>query len=277
MQFRPCIDIHNGKVKQIVGSSLQDQGDRACENFVSDYSAADYARLYQRDHLAGGHIILLNSRDSDYFEQTRQEAMAALAAYPGGLQVGGGITANHAEEYLKAGASHVIVTSYIFKQGKIREERLRNLAAAVGREHLVIDLSCRKKGDRYYVAMDRWQTLTEEAVEEGLLNRLSDYCDEFLIHAADVEGRQAGPAEDLLELLAGWTRIPVTYAGGIHRYEDIEDIGRIGQGRIDFTVGSALDLFGGEMSYEKVRAYSHSGPLSMQSDAKGTEVQEFGR
>ena len=260
MRFRPCIDIHNGKVKQIVGSSLQDQGDRACENYVSDRSAADYARLYQRDHLMGGHIILLNARDSDYFEQTRQEALAALAAYPGGLQIGGGITADNAGVYLDAGASHVIVTSYVFERGQVNYDRLRDLVETVGREHLVLDLSCRKRKGRYYVTTDRWQTLTEEPVEEKLLNHLADYCDEFLIHAADVEGMQTGPAEDLLKLLAGWKGIPVTYAGGIHSYGDIENIGRIGQGWVDFTVGSALDLFGGKLSYERVREYRMPSP-----------------
>ena len=105
MEFRPCIDIHNGKVKQIVGGSLKDLGDRAQENFVSEQDAAFYAKLYQKNSLKGGHIILLNASDSPYYEATKEQALSGLRVYPGGLQVGGGITAENAAEYLAAGAS----------------------------------------------------------------------------------------------------------------------------------------------------------------------------
>ena len=111
MEFRPCIDIHNGKVKQIVGSSLMDNGDKARENFVSARDAVFFAKLYQRDRLKGGHVILLNPASSSYYEETKRQAIEALRAYPGGLQVGGGICPENAEEFLRAGASHVIVTS----------------------------------------------------------------------------------------------------------------------------------------------------------------------
>lgn len=261
MRFRPCIDIHNGKVKQIIGSSLRDQGSRASENFVSARSAADYARRYREDRLTGGHVILLNARGSAHYEETREAALAALAAYPGGLQVGGGISPENAETYLRAGASHLIVTSYVFSGGRISHDRLQAMLEAVGREWLVLDLSCRKRQGRYYVAADRWQTITDEPVDAGLLDYLSAYCDEFLVHAADVEGMQAGIAEDLLELLAGWGKIPITYAGGIHSYQDVDLIRQKGRGRVDFTVGSALDLFGGNLSYEKIRQYGAGGSL----------------
>ena len=185
MEFRPCIDIHNGKVKQIVGGSLKDSGDQAQENFVSEQDAAFYAALYQKNKLKGGHIILLNSYDSPYYEETRKQALAALQAYPGGLQVGGGITPENAGDYLNAGASHVIVTSYVFREGRIDYDRLERLVYAVGRERLVLDVSCKRVGEKYLVVTDRWQKLTEEIVNEALLEKLSAYCGEFLIHAVE--------------------------------------------------------------------------------------------
>ena len=191
MEFRPCIDIHNGKVKQIVGGSLKDTGNFAEENFVSKQDAAFYANMYKEAGIHGGHIILLNAKDSEYYAATKEQALKALSAYPGGLQIGGGITAENAEEFLVAGASHVIVTSYVFMDGRIDYDRLKQLVAAVGKEHLVLDLSCRKRNDDYYIVTDRWQKFTEEKVTLSLLNRLKDSCDEFLIHAVDVEGRQA--------------------------------------------------------------------------------------
>ena len=201
MQFRPCIDIHNGKVKQIVGSSLKDAGNQAEENFVSEQSAADFARLYQSDGITGGHIILLNAVDSEYYEATKEQALLALAAYSGGLQVGGGITAANAKEFLDAGASHVIVTSYVFRDGKIDYERLKELVNTVGKAHLVLDLSCRKRDGEYYIVPDRWQKFTEEKVTLSLLNRLEQYCDEFLIHAVDVEGKARGIETELVKML----------------------------------------------------------------------------
>jgi len=256
MEFRPCIDIHNGKVKQIVGGSLTDAGNQAKENFVATQDAAFYANLYKEAGLRGGHIILLNATDSEYYGATKEQALLALQAYPGGLQVGGGITPDNAKEYLEAGASHVIVTSYVFKDGKIHYDRLEQLVAAVGREHLVLDVSCKKIGENYKVVTDRWQKVTEEEVNVELLDRLACFCDEFLIHAVDVEGKGNGIEQELVELLGQWNRIPVTYAGGIHSYEDLEVIRKLGQGRLNFTIGSALDLFGGKLKWEDVKGFS---------------------
>ena len=192
MDFRPCIDIHNGKVKQIVGTSLKDKGNFAKENFVATQDGAFYANLYKSQGIKGGHIILLNSADSEYYEATKEQAMLALRTYPGGLQVGGGINADNAGEYIKEGASHVIVTSYVFKDGVINYENLEKLKNAVGKEHLVLDLSCRLKDGKYYIVTDRWQKYTDEVVDDRTLDTLMGYCDEFLIHAVDVEGKQSG-------------------------------------------------------------------------------------
>ncbi len=272
MEFRPCIDIHNGKVKQIVGKSLRDEGDFATENFVSERSAADFARLYREKGLRGGHVILLNARDSDHYEATKAQALEALFAYPGGLQIGGGITADNADEFIRAGASHVIVTSYVFSGGEIRFDRLQELKAKVGREHLVLDVSCRKMEDgHYYVVTDRWQKLTKERVTPEFLTRLSDYADEFLVHAVDVEGQANGIEKELVAMLGAWSPEKhaekaarnsdgcicpaVTYAGGVGSYSDLEELSRIGQGRVNVTIGSALDLFGGQLEFEKVIKY----------------------
>ena len=252
MQFRPCIDIHNGKVKQIVGTSLRDAGDQAAENFVSGQDAAFYAKLYQKDGLRGGHVILLNAADSPYYPDTKAQALKALHAYPGGLMAGGGITPENAGEFLEAGASHVIVTSYVFRDGRVDYGNLEELAEAVGRERLVLDLSCRKRDGCYYVVTDRWQRFTDEAVDEALLERLSAYADEFLVHAVDVEGKASGIEEELVKLLGSWGKIPITYAGGVGSFADLETLRLLGQGRLDVTIGSALDLFGGSMEYAKV-------------------------
>ena len=256
MEFRPCIDIHNGKVKEIVGGTLKDQGDMAAENFVSEQDAPFYAKLYQSYGIRGGHIILLNGKDSPHYEATKLQALAALQVYPGGMQVGGGITAENAHEFLRAGASHVIVTSYVFRDGKVDYERLEKLVQAVGKEHLVLDLSCRKKDGAYYIVTDRWQKFTEERVTVELLDRLYQYADEFLIHAVDVEGKASGIERELVELLGSWNRIPVTYAGGIGSFQNLEELAEWGQHHLNYTIGSALDLFGGTMKFEDVLAFS---------------------
>ena len=252
MQFRPCIDIHNGKVKQIVGGSLKDEGNQAQENFVSQQDAGFYADFYKKDGIRGGHIILLNSVDSEYYHATKEQALLALSAYPGGLQIGGGITAENAADFLAAGASHVIVTSYVFKDGKINYENLEKLFAVTGKEHLVLDLSCRKKDGDYYIVTDRWQKFTEEKVTLELLDKLEAYADEFLIHAVDVEGKASGIERELVELLGSWGKIPVTYAGGVGCFEHLEQLKEWGQGKLNVTIGSALDLFGGSMAYDDV-------------------------
>ena len=253
MEFRPCIDIHNGKVKQIVGGSLQDHKDQAKENFVAAKDASFYAELYKEYGLKNGHIILLNPVTSEYYEATKAQAMGALRAYPGGMQIGGGITAENAGVYLDAGASHVIVTSYVFREGKIDLERLRLLSERVGKKQLVLDLSCRKSADgAYYIVTDRWQKFTRVQVTEETLNRLAEYCDEYLIHAVDVEGKSAGIEAELVQLLGESSPIPATYAGGVHAMEDLELIRKLGGGSVHVTIGSALDLFGGYLKFEDV-------------------------
>lgn len=252
MKFRPCIDIHNGKVKQIVGGSLLDQGNQAKTNFTSELDAAFYADKYKKDGLTGGHIIMLNAKTSEYFEATQKQAFSALKAYSGGMQIGGGITAENANIFLEAGASHVIVTSYVFKDGKINWENLKRLNDVVGKEKIVLDLSCRKKGGNYYIVTDRWQKFTEVQLDEKILDLLSGYCDEFLIHGVDVEGKAGGIEEELVKMLGKWNKIPVTYAGGIGSMEQLLHFSEISGGKIDFTIGSALDLFGGNIPYENV-------------------------
>lgn len=252
MKFRPCIDIHNGKVKQIVGGSLKDEGNQAVTNFASEYDADFYAEMYKKDGLVGGHIILLNPTLSEYYEATKAQALKALIEYPNGLQIGGGITAENAKEYIEAGASHVIVTSYVFQDGEIYWDNLKKLVNAVGKEHVVLDLSCRKKEGKYHVVTDRWQTFTNVEVTPHLLDDLSEYCDEFLIHGVDVEGKSSGVELELVKLLADWNGIPITYAGGIGSLADLEEFKQACDGKLDFTIGSALDLFGGQIPYDIV-------------------------
>ncbi len=252
MRFRPCIDIHNGQVKQIVGGSLKDKGNQAATNFISEYEARHYAKMYKEDGLVGGHIILLNPVSSEYYEATRAQAIEALKAYPKGMQIGGGITCDNAMFYLEQGASHVVVTSYVFENGKVHWERLQALSNLVGKEHLVLDLSCRKKNNTYYIVTNRWQTFTEVAVTEEILEEFSKYCDEFLVHGVDVEGKASGVEEELVVLLAKWNKIPITYAGGIGSLKDLERFQEISCDHLDYTIGSALDLFGGTISYEQI-------------------------
>ncbi|MBR5595909.1 MAG: phosphoribosylformimino-5-aminoimidazole carboxamide ribotide isomerase [Lachnospiraceae bacterium] len=252
MKFRPCIDIHNGQVKQIVGGTLQDQGDQAKENFVAAQDASFFAKLYERYGLHGGHIILLNGKDSPYYEVTKAQAISALQAYPRGMQIGGGINDENAYEYLEKGADKVIVTSYVFKDGRVSYENLEKLVKAVGKENLVLDLSCRKKDGQYYIVTDRWQKYTDVILNEKTLNYFATYCDEFLVHAVDVEGKAAGIEVEVASLLGEWGKLAITYAGGIHTYEDLEELRKLGKGNIDFTIGSALDLFGGKLEFEKI-------------------------
>lgn len=252
MRFRPCIDIHNGKVKQIVGGSLLDQGNQAKENFVSEQDAVFYANLYKNSGLSGGHIILLNPESSEYYADTKKQALSALQAYPGGLQVGGGIRPDNASVFLDAGASHVIVTSYVFKNGEIHYENLNKMVDAVGRKRLVLDLSCRKKEGKYYIVTDRWQKFTNVAVTRDLLEKMTEYCDEFLIHAVDVEGKASGIEGELVDLLSEMEDFSITYAGGVGSFLDLEELKNRGRNKIDVTIGSALDIFGGNMSYLNV-------------------------
>ncbi len=245
MQFRPCIDLHNGKVKQIVGSSLSDADNSAEVNFESQKSAGHYAGLYRQDGLTGGHVIKLGPGNE-------QAAEDALSTWPEGLQIGGGVNADNARQFLDLGASHVIVTSYVFKDGKVHYENLDKLVAVTGRERLVLDLSCKEKDGQYYIVTDRWQTFTDTVINAETLNRLASYCDEFLVHAASVEGLMAGPDLKLVRQLAEGSPIPVTYAGGIATLEHIEAVREAGNNKIHITIGSALDIFGGRLPYRDV-------------------------
>ncbi len=305
MKFRPCIDIHNGKVKQIVGSSLSDgvSSDNALcearqdgkqtgnmtvrssarENFVSDNDGAFFGNMYREMNLPGGHIILLNPAGTEEYEADIEQARLALKAFSGGLMIGGGITAENAERFLDMGATHVIVTSYVFKNGRINMERLEKLRSAVGRDRLVLDLSCRKKirdveatddenkasvsktvdavisetekSDDYFIVTDRWQRFTDVPLNLETLDMFSEYSSEFLIHAVDVEGKAHGIETQVASLLGSWGKLPVTYAGGVSSFEDLEVLKKLGQNRLDVTIGSALDIFGGSMNFEEVVRY----------------------
>lgn len=237
--FRPCIDLHEGQVKQIVGGTLTDEAGGLRTNFVSDRPAEWYAELYRRDDLRGGHVIMLGPGNE-------LAARAALAAYPGGLQIGGGMNAGNARAWLEAGASHVIVTSWVFREGQVDWARLQQLVTAVGKERLVLDLSCRRRGEKYFVVTDRWQKFTALEIGPDALQSLAAACAEFLIHAVDVEGLCRGMDRILVERLGQWSPIPTTYAGGASSLADLEEVTRLGQGKVDLTIGSALDIFGGQ-------------------------------
>ena len=252
--FRPCIDLHEGKVKQIVGGTLSADPGRLQTNFVSERPASWYALLYHRDVLKGGHVIMLGSGNSE-------QARAALQAYPGGLQIGGGVNLDNAREWLDAGASHVIVTSWVFRGGQVDWERLDQLVEAIGKARLVLDLSCRRRGDDYFVVTDRWQKFTDLTISPANLEKLAAWCAEFLIHAVDVEGLCRGIDQQLVSCLGQWSPIPATYAGGATSLADLELVTRLGQGRIDLTIGSALDIFGGSgVRYEDAAAFNRQVP-----------------
>lgn len=235
-RFRPCIDLHHGQVKQIVGSTIDQQD--FTENFVSEKSSAWYANKFRDDELVGGHVIKLGPGNDE-------AALEALAQWPGGMQIGGGITIDNGQSWLEAGASHVIVTSWLFDGVTLDWERVRSLAKVIGSSRIVIDLSCRRVADGWRVATNRWQTLTEVELSIDIFERLAPYCSEFLIHAADVEGKCDGVDNDLVQLLSDFETRKVTYAGGVACMDDFLQIDDISNGKLDVTVGSALDLFGG--------------------------------
>lgn len=247
MKFRPCIDLHDGKVKQIVGETLNAE---IIENFVSKQDSAYYAELFKKDALTGGHVIMLGGGNEE-------AAVRALAAYPGGLQIGGGITADNAAYYLEKGASHIIVTSYIFKDGQLNEDHLAKIVAEVGKDRLVIDLSCKEKDGQWFVVTNQWKQFSEFVVNQQNISFLEQYCNEFLVHAVDVEGKQSGIQQSLVRSLADWVTIPTTYAGGARSIADMDQFNDLSNGKLDITIGSALDIFGGQLSYEEVVAYSN--------------------
>ncbi len=263
MKFRPCIDIHGGLVKQIVGGSLKETENRdritslVTENFVSGADASFYGNLYREKGLYGGHIILLDKSGSEAYEADLHQAGLALEAFPGGLQIGGGVTAANAERMLDMGATHVIVTSYVFSDGRINYDNLKSLVYMAGKEHLVLDLSCRKKDSSYCIVTDRWQKFTDMVLSKECMYELSEYCDEFLVHAVDVEGRGSGIDGDAAAILGQCSDLVTTYAGGISTYEDIALLERMGHSKVDFTIGSALDIFGGTISFDDVAEKYH--------------------
>jgi phosphoribosylformimino-5-aminoimidazole carboxamide ribotide isomerase len=245
MKFRPCIDLHQGKVKQIVGGTLDNDSRTLVENFVSNQDAAYYATLFKNDRLTGGHVIMLGPGNET-------EAIKALHAYPGGFHIGGGITASNAAHYLEQGATHVIVTSFVFKDGRIDFGNLIRLVSEIGREKLVLDLSCRRKNDSYVVVTDKWRKFSDLEINPANLAGLAAYCAEFLIHAADVEGQCKGIQADLVAKLGEWVTIPTTYAGGARTLGDLNLVNELGRGKLDLTIGSALDIFGGNLAYREV-------------------------
>jgi len=241
MAFRPCIDLRQGRVVQIVGGTLTDTGADTVTNYVSDRSAAEFAALYRRDGLRGGHVIMLGPGNEE-------AARSALSAYLEGLQIGGGLNVQNAWQWLEAGASHLIVTSFLFENGDLSPKRLQTMTKAVGKERLVIDISCRRGSDgHYYVATNRWQTVTPTRLDASLIHQLEPYCAELLVHAADVEGKCEGIDEELVGLLGDWVTLPTTYAGGARRLDDIARVAQLSDGKVDLTIGSALDIFGGSL------------------------------
>jgi phosphoribosylformimino-5-aminoimidazole carboxamide ribotide isomerase len=246
MRFRPCIDLREGRVVQIIGSSLVDKNSETLKtNFETDRSPEEFAKMYKEDNLTGGHVISLGSGNEE-------AALSALQTFPGGFHIGGGITPQNAITYLDAGASHVIVTSYVFSNGRIDMEKLKLLQETVGKNRLVLDLSCRKKGPDFWIVTDRWQKFTNEIINPEILSQLADHCDEFLVHGVDVEGKMEGIQTELIGILGKYSPLPVTYAGGVKALSDLNLVKEVGSNRVDLTIGSALDIFGGTVPYRSV-------------------------
>lgn len=252
MKFRPCIDIHDGKVKQMVGGTIGEKSQEVT-NFESSLGGAHYASLYKKDGLKGGHVIILDSKESRTYQASCEQGIEALKMYSNGLQIGGGITDENAKQYLNYGASHIIVTSFLFEEKQFSFEKLERLQKVAGKDRLVIDLSCRKKEGAYHVVTNRWQTFTQETISLEFLSRLSTYCDEFLIHGVDVEGKSSGMEEGLVHILSQFEECPITYAGGIGSLEDLHRFKEASHNKLDVTIGSALDIFGGTISYDYVK------------------------
>ena len=252
MRFRPCIDLREGRVVQIVGGSLEDKdSEKLKTNFDTDHSPADFAKLYKEDNLTGGHVISLGPGNEN-------AVLSALNAFPGGFHIGGGIAPENAVTYLDAGASHVIVTSYVFSKGKIDMDKLQLIKGTVGKNRLVLDLSCRKKGPDFWIVTDRWQKFTDVSISPEILDKLANHCDEFLVHGVDVEGKMEGIQTDLIEILGKYSTIPVTYAGGVKEISDLDLVKKLGSDRVDLTIGSALDIFGGSIPYRSVVEWFHN-------------------
>ncbi|KAG9232242.1 phosphoribosylformimino-5-aminoimidazole carboxamide ribotide isomeras-like protein [Amylocarpus encephaloides] len=256
-KFRPCIDLHSGQVKQIVGGTLTTTSADLKTNYVSRLPASHFAKMYQDHGLTGAHVIMLGPGNEEV-------AKEALAEWKGGLQVGGGITDKNARQWIEWGAERVIITSFLFPSGKFSQEHLESVLASLDGDKgkLVIDLSCRKKEDTWFVAMNKWQTITDMEVNEASIKSLEPYCSEFLIHAADNEGLQKGIDEELVGKLSEWCSIPVTYAGGGRNLQDLDHVKTLSGGRVDLTIGSALDIFGGSgVTFQDCVEWNRQSPL----------------
>ncbi|KAF2114894.1 hypothetical protein BDV96DRAFT_521457 [Lophiotrema nucula] len=253
-RFRPCIDLHAGSVKQIVGGTLSDtSNDTLKTNFTSEHPSAFYADLYKKNDCAGAHVIMLGPGN----EVAAQEA---LEAWKGGMQVGGGITEKNAKDWIEKGAEKVIITSYLFPTNTFSLPRLEAVLQALENDKtkLVIDLSCRRKDGSWFVATNKWQTITDFELNQESISLLEPHCSEFLIHAADVEGLQRGIDHELVSKLADWCTIPVTYAGGGRSIDDLELVKKLSNGKVDLTIGSALDIFGGSgVKFEDCVRWNH--------------------
>lgn len=245
-KFVGCIDLHDGQVKQIVGGTLKDNDDSLETNFVSKYPPSYYAQLYLKNRIEGCHVIKLGPNND-------AAAMEALNAAPGFLQVGGGINDENCLQWLEK-ASKIIVTSWLFtKEGTFLMDRLQLLSNKCGPDRIVVDLSCRRTPDsKWVVAMNKWQTLTTLELNKETFTELSKYTDEFLIHAADVEGLCKGIETDLVTKLYEWTKdinkeVKIVYAGGAKSISDLELVDKLSNGTVDLTYGSSLDIFGGKL------------------------------
>lgn len=260
-KFRGCIDIHAGQVKQIVGGTLTkddlplETKDSTTENFVLTKPSLFYADLYRQHGVEGCHVIKLGSNPAN-----DEAARLACATWPNHLQVGGGINDTNALQWLdEYKASQVIVTSWLFSSadGKtiLDWAKLQKISNLVGKDRLVVDLSCREvktaSGTKWVVAINKWQTLTDSELSEEFLAQVAQYCSEFLIHAADVEGLCNGIDEKLVEQLGKWCPSGfagrIVYAGGAKLVDDLALVKRLSDGKVDLTYGSALDIFGGKL------------------------------
>ncbi len=246
MNFRPCIDVFKGKVVQLIGTSLFGGEEKTIvKHFESEYSPAYYAELFKQDNLKGGHILSLGSGNNDV-------VIEALKAFNGGMKYGGSVTPENAHVYLDAGATHVIVNSYVFDNGEINLPNLKSLVKSIGKDKLVLDMSCRKKNGDYYIVTNLWEKFTNVILDQKSLQDISKYCDEIIVHGVDSEGRKQGLESDLVRILAQHTPIKTVYAGGISSIADLTMIKALGNEKIDPCIGTALSIYGGNLSYYEV-------------------------
>ena len=246
MKFRPCIDLHEGKVKQIVGKTLTaDAVDKPETNFISDHSAVYFADMFYRDGLTGGHVIMLGPNNE-------QAATEALQAFPNAFHIGGGVSLENAQFWLEKGAKAVIISSRLFNGTDFSMESLQAFTDLIGKDKIILDLSCRLVEGRFRAMTNKWNTVTNLIVDEKKIDELSTHCAEFLIHAVEIEGTGSGPDWELLNMLARCESSIITYAGGISSLNDLAAMQKLDAQHIDFTIGSALNIYGGHLSYATV-------------------------